>query len=102
MAGIYKIVFVGDPYAITKKDGTSCQKQTITLRELGGKYENQFVASWLGERPVVLNVGATIVGALRFSVRTYEGQDYQDILLQEYVVVDANYGVGQLPRIPSV
>lgn len=100
MKSIYKIVFVADPYEITKKDGTKCQKQTITLRELGGKWEDQFVASWLNEKPIHLNEGATIAASLRFSARTYEGQDYQDITLQEYVVVDPNYGTGQLPTLP--
>jgi len=100
MKSIYKIVFVADPFTITRKDGTPCQKQLITLRELGGKYEDQYVATWLSDKPLHLNEGATIAASLRFSTRTYEGQDYQDITLQEYVVVDPNYSPGQLPSVP--
>jgi len=102
MKGIYKIVFVGDPFTITKKDGTTCQKQIINLREMGGKYEDQYAVTWLGDKPLNLNEGATIVASLRFSVRTYEGQDYQDITLQEYVVLDPNYSPGHLPTIPCI
>ncbi|MCQ2343115.1 MAG: hypothetical protein MJZ75_06495 [Paludibacteraceae bacterium] len=99
MKSIFKIIFVSDPYTLTKKDGTTCLKQTITLREIGGKYENQFVATWLGDQQINLNVNTTIAASLRFSVRTFEGQDYQDITLQEFVVL--NY-MPKLPTIPSI
>lgn len=100
MQAIFKVVFLSEPSTITKKDGTTCQKQTITLRELGGKFADQYVATWLGEQMLNINEGATIAASLRFSARTYDGQDYQDILLQELVVLD--HYIKKLPTIPVI
>lgn len=87
MTSIFKVIFVGEPCSITRKDGSAAVKQSITIREIGGKYDNQFVATWIGNEACKLAQNNTIAAALRFSVRTYEGQDYQDILLQEYILI---------------
>lgn len=89
MNGIYKIVSVSTPTTITRKDGTNCQKTIIVLRELGGKYEDQYVTTWISETPCPLSPETTIAAALRFTARNYDGQDYQDILLQEYTVLSS-------------
>lgn len=87
MTSIFKVIFVGEPCSITRKDGSEAVKQSITIREIGGKYDNHFVATWIGNSMCNLAPGSTIAAALRFSVRNYEGQDYQDIVLQEYVPI---------------
>jgi len=101
MKGTYKVTGLTEPQTITKKDGSSCLKQIVTLQELGGKYEDQYVATLLSEYPSYLKKGSVVAAALRFSVREYEGQEYQDVLLQEYVTVYAN-PAGELPKVPSI
>jgi len=101
MTSIYKIVYVGDPVSITKKDGTSCQKQMITVREIEGKFANQYVATYFSENGCSLTEGTVIAASLRFNVRTYEGMDYQDITMQEYVVLGFS-SPPKLPTVPSV
>lgn len=87
MKSIYRIENITAPVTLTKKDGTQCQKQTLTLRELGGKFEDSFAATWLNDKPCYSKIGSVIAASLRFQTRTYEGQDYQDVFLQEYVVL---------------
>ena len=84
MTTILQIIFVGDALTITKKDGTQCYKQTLTLRELGGKYDNQFVATYFCPKPIDPPLGIVIAGSLSFRVRNHDGIDYQDIILQEF------------------
>lgn len=98
MKSILKIVSVGTPTPITKKDGTQCLKQTVILRELGGKYEDSYVTTLFCETPCSFPEGTTIAAALRFQTRNYEGNDYQDITLQEYQLV----GFPPLPKAPNL
>lgn len=91
MTGIFVIVFVGDATTITKRDGTQSYKQSVTLRGLGGKWEDTFVATYFGGNSIMdLASGTVVAAALRCSVRTHEGQDYQDITLQEYTLLSSN------------
>jgi len=101
MKGTYKVIALTEPQTITKKDGSNCLKQMVTLQELGGKWEDQYVATLLSEYPSYLKRGSVVAAALRFSVREYEGQDYQDILLQEYVTVYVN-PAADLPKVASI
>ena len=105
MTSVYKINFVGDALTITKKDGGILYKQTITLSELGGKYDNQYVATYLSSAPCRLHEGTMIAGALSFKVHTFEGVSYQDILLQEYVVLEMPINMQpstSRPNLPTV
>lgn len=98
MKGIFKVVFINEGTEITKRDGSQCRKYTVTLRELGGKYEDQYATTLFSDGPCPLSEGQNIAGSLRFTVRNYEGQDYQDIVLQEYITVMERL---VLPRISS-
>ena len=61
-------------------------KCNIVLQELGGKYENQYVATMLGEQAKTRFTKDELVAAsLRFSTREYNGQVYQDIVVSEIV-----------------
>lgn len=95
MKDLYRIEHVGAAQPITRKDGTMCVKQVIVLRELGNQWENRFAATYLGDRAVVLSEGTLVAAALRFSTRTYEGNTYQDVTLQEYVSL-------AFPPMPSI
>ena len=61
-------------------------KCNIVLKELGGKFENSYVATVLGESAKVrFAQNDLVVAALRFSTREYNGQVYQDIVVNEIV-----------------
>ena len=69
-----------------KAEGGQLSKCNIVLRELGGKYENSYVATVLGEQARMRFVKDELVTAsLRFSTREYNGQVYQDIVVNEIV-----------------
>ena len=69
-----------------KAEGGQLSKCNIVLRELGGKYENSYVVTVLGEQAKMQFVKDELVAAsLRFSTREYNGQVYQDIVVNEIV-----------------
>ena len=69
-----------------KAEGGQISKCNIVLQELGGKYENQYVATILGEQAKMRFTKDELVAAsLRFSTREYNGQVYQDIVVSEIV-----------------
>ena len=69
-----------------KAEGGQISKCNIVLQELGGKYENSYVATMLGEQANMLFAKEDlVVASLRFSTREYNGQVYQDIVVNEIV-----------------
>ena len=69
-----------------KAEGGQLSKCSIVLQELGGKYENSYVATILGEQAKMRFVKDELVAAsLRFTTREYNGQVYQDIVVNEIV-----------------
>ena len=69
-----------------KAEGGQISKCNIVLQELGGKYANSYVATVLGEQARVRFEKDDLVAAsLRFSTREYNGQVYQDIVVNEMV-----------------
>ena len=77
-----------DTFAVPsqKAEGGQISKCNIVLRELGGKYENSYVATMLGEQANMRFAKDELVAAaLRFSTREYNGQVYQDIVVNEIV-----------------
>ena len=83
MKSLFKVVSQTDPVAINTQNGTT-QKSTIVLQEFGGKYENSYVASLIGNQ-VKLYAGDIVWASLRFSAREYNGSSYQDITIQDFV-----------------
>lgn len=69
-----------------KAEGGQVSKCNIVLQELGGKYENSYVATVLGEQANIrFAKDDLVVASLRFSTREYNGQVYQDIVVYEIV-----------------
>ena len=69
-----------------KAEGGQISKCNIVLQELGGKYENSYVATILGEQAKMrFAQNDLVVATLRFSTREYNGQVYQDIMVNEIV-----------------
>ena len=83
MKSLFKVVSQTDPVTINTQNGTT-QKTTIVLQEFGGKYENSYVASLLGNQ-VKFYAGDIVWASLRFSAREYNGSSYQDITSQDIV-----------------
>ena len=69
-----------------KAEGGQISKCNIVLQELGGKYENSYVATILGEQARTrFELNDLVAASLRFSTREYNGQVYQDIMVNEIV-----------------
>ena len=88
MKHFFRVMAQSDTFAVPsqKAEGGQISKCNIVLRELGGKYENSYVATMLGEQANMRFVKDELVAAaLRFSTREYNGQVYQDIVVNEIV-----------------
>lgn len=83
MKTFFKVVSQSEPVSINTQNGPT-QKSTIVLQEIGGKYEDSYVASLLGNQ-VKFYPGDYVWAALRFSAREYNGSSYQDITIQDIV-----------------
>ena len=60
----------------------------VVLQELGGKFENSYVATILGEQARTrFELNDLVVASLRFSTREYNGQTYQDIVVSEIIKI---------------
>lgn len=98
MTIICKLEFLGDAVTIARRDGTSCYKQQLNLRELGGKFSNTYCATLFGDKICTLREGTWLACELRFSTHRFESSDYQDVTIQEYVVLQNTFPV--LPNLP--
>ena len=88
MKSIFKVIAQSEPFAVQsqKAEGGQISKCNIVLQEPGGKYENSYVATILGEQANMrFAKDELVVASLRFSTREYNGQVYQDILISEIV-----------------
>ena len=88
MNNFYRVTAQSDTFAVPsqKAEGGQISKCNIVFQELGGKYANSYVATVLGEQARVRFEKDDLVAAsLRFSTREYNGQVYQDIVVNEIV-----------------
>lgn len=86
MAKIMRVVQQGNPFAVQsqKAEGGQLMKCNIVLQEMGGKYENQYVAAMLGNlAQYQFKPGDVVAATLRFTTNEYQGQVYQDILVTD-------------------
>ena len=88
---ILKVVRQGEAFSVqsAKAETGSIQKCNIVLRELGGKFENEYVCAMLGNLAACrFNEGDVVAATLRFSTHDYQGQTFQEILATEIVKVN--------------
>ena len=88
MKKILKVLMQGEAFAVQsqKAEGGQIMKCNIVLQELGGKYENAYTATMLGNlASCQFYAGELVYAVLRFQVREYNGQMFQDILVTELV-----------------
>lgn len=86
MKTLFKVISQSDPIQITKQDGSLTNKCSIVLQEIGGKYENTYVASLLGNAAVCKFYPNDYVWAsLRFSSNEYQGRWYMEATVQDII-----------------
>ena len=91
MKSIFKVIAQSEPFAVQsqKAEGGQISKCNIVLQELGGKYENSYVATILGEQANMrFAKDELVVASLRFSTREYNGQIFQDIVVNEIIKIN--------------
>ena len=83
MKQLMKVVAQGEPFAVQSQKAESGQvmKCNIVLQEVGGKYEDTYVAAMLGQ----LASCKFYAGELVYAVLRYNGQVFQDILAVELI-----------------
>ncbi len=85
---ILKVVRQGEAFGVqsSKSDSGTIQKCNIVLREMGGKYENEYVCAMLGNLAACrFYEGDVVAATLRFSTHEYQGQVFQEILCTDIV-----------------
>ncbi len=84
MIQIFKVLSQGNPFAVQKQDGSTIQKSTLVLQLPGGKYEDSFVCTLLGEQALQRYCpDDLVVAALRFQHHEYGSNVYQDVTVQD-------------------
>ena len=89
-AKILKVVRQGEAFSVqsAKSDNGTIQKCNIVLREMGGKYENEYVCAMLGNLAACrFYEGDVVAATLRFSTHEYQGQVFQEILATDVVKI---------------
>jgi len=90
-AKILKVVRQGEAFSVqsTKQESGSIQKCNIVLKELGSKFENEYVCAMLGNMAACrFYEGDIVIATLRFSTHEYQGQTFQEILATDIVKVN--------------
>ena len=90
MKQIFKVMAQSETFSVPsqKAEGGQISKCNIVLQELGGKFENSYVATILGEQARIrYELDDLVAASLRFSTREYNGQTYQDIVVSEIIKI---------------
>jgi len=85
---ILKVIKCGEMFSVKseKSENGLLNKRYLVLKELGGKYENEYAVSVLGNAAsLVFDENNLVVATLRFQTREYNGQVFQDILATDIV-----------------
>ena len=85
---ILRVVRQGEAFGVqsSKSESGTIQKCNIVLRELGGKFENEFVCAMLGSLAACrFHEGDVVAATLRFSTHEYQGQVFQEVLCTDIV-----------------
>lgn len=88
MKQIFKVVSQSETITVPSQKAESGQryKSTIVLQEIGGKYAETFVGTLLGNAAQCrFHCGEIVAAALRFSAHEYNGQMYQDVVVDDIV-----------------
>lgn len=90
-----RVVQQGDSFTVQSQQSENGQlaKCNIVLQEMGGKFENQFVATMLGQMAQFrFQKGDVVAVTLRFTThQLFEGRVFQDILITDLY----KFGLGE-------
>ena len=81
----------GEAFSVqsTKSESGAIQKCNIVLKELGSKFENEYVCAMLGNLAACrFYEGDIVIATLRFSTHEYQGQTFQEILATDIVKIN--------------
>jgi hypothetical protein len=87
---ILRVVRQGEAFSVqsAKAETGTIQKCHIVLRELGGKFENEFVCAMLGNLAACrFYEGDVVLATLRFSTHEYQGQTFQEVLATDILKI---------------
>ena len=87
-AKIFKVVRQGEAFSVQsqKAETGQIQKCNIVLKELGGKFENEYVCAMLGNLAACrFYEDDVVLATLRFSTHEFQGQVFQDVLATDIV-----------------
>ena len=85
---ILRVVRQGEAFGVqsAKAEGGTIQKCNIVLREMGGRFENEYVCAMLGSLAACrFYEGDVVAATLRFSTHEYQNQVFQEILVTDIV-----------------
>ena len=85
---ILRVVRQGEAFGVqsSKSESGTIQKCNIVLRELGGRFENEYVCAMLGSLAACrFYEGDVVAATLRFSTHEYQGQTFQEVLCTDIV-----------------
>ena len=89
---VFRVVRQGEAFSVQSKQSENGQikKCNIVLKELGGgKFENEYVCTMLGNLAGCrFFEGDVVVATLRFSTHEYQGQTFQEILATDIVKIN--------------
>ena len=87
---ILRVVRQGEAFGVqsSKSESGTIQKCNIVLREMGGRFENEFVCAMLGSLAACrFYEGDVVAATLRFSTHEYQGQTFQEVLCTDIVKI---------------
>ena len=85
-----KVVRQGEAFSVQSQKAESGQikKCNIVLRELGGKFENEYACTMLGNLAgCKFYEGDVVAASLRFSTHEYQGQVFQEVLVTDLIKI---------------
>ena len=87
---ILEVVRQSEAFSVqsAKAENGQIQKCNIVLKELGSKFENEYVCAMLGNLAACrFYEGDIVIATLRFSTHEYQGQTFQEILATDLIKV---------------
>ena len=87
-AKILRVLKCGECFAVKseKSEGGMLNKRTLVLQELGGKFEDSYVVTALGNLATIeFAEGELVLANLRFQTREYNGQVFMDVIANELI-----------------
>ncbi len=89
---ILKVVKCGEMFTVKseKSENGQLNKRNLVLKELGGKYENEYAVAVLGSAATLqFYENDMVVVTLRFTTHEYQGQVFQEVLATDIVKITA-------------